>query len=128
MLGCGEFVLDDIEVFQKIRDRVDPARDFGMSRKPDQVLEALSGTVHDRTDLQPLGLSQLVAQFETIGRGRFAGEEVIGDGTEREHIEMLTEVGLVGDGLRCHISRGRVLHQPVHMRRRRNLLGNLRGR
>ena len=41
MLGCGELVLDDIEVFEKIGDRVDPARDFGMSRKPDQILKAL---------------------------------------------------------------------------------------
>ncbi len=69
MLGCGELVLDDIEVFEKIGDRVDPARHVGMSRKPDQILKACSGTIHDRTDLQTLGFSELVAQFETIGRG-----------------------------------------------------------
>ena len=63
-----------------------------MSRELDQVLKALSGAVHDRADLQPLGLSQLVAQLEPIGRGRFAGEQVIGDGAQRENIEVLAEV------------------------------------
>ena len=45
-----------------------------MGGELDQVLEALSGTVHHRANLKPFGFSQLVAQFETIGRGWFPGK------------------------------------------------------
>ncbi len=126
VLWRGELVLDEIEVFEEVRGRVDPAGDLGMSRELDQVLEALPSTVDDRADLKPPGFPQLVAQLEAVGRRRCAGEEVIRDGAEREDIEVLAEVGLVGDGLRRHVSRGRVLDQSIHMRRRRDLLGNLR--
>ena len=40
-----------------------------MGAELDQVLEALPGPVQDGADLKPLGLTQLVAQLETVAAG-----------------------------------------------------------
>ena len=74
---------------------------------------------------RPLVSRSLLLSSRPLAAGDSTGEHVIGDGAERENIEVLTEVGLVGDGLGCHVGRGRVLDQSIHMRRRRNGLGNL---
>jgi hypothetical protein len=96
-----------------------------MGCEPDQVLEALTGAVHDRADLESFGFSQRVAQLETVGRRCFAREQVIGNGAESENVEVLAQDVLVGRGFRGHVGRRGILDQPVHVRCRGNRLGDL---
>jgi len=86
-----------------------------------QKLQGFARTVEHSADLQSLGFTQRVAQFQAIGCGRLAGEEIIGQCTQGEDIEMLARVLRIRQRLRCHKRRGSIFDEPVSVGRGRPL-------
>ena len=92
----------------------------------DQVLQGFARPVEDLADLQALRLSQLVAQFQPIRRRRHARKDVVGDGAQRKHVEVLARVPL-GQGFGRHVGRAGVFYQTIDVRRGRHLPRGPRG-
>ena len=127
VVGGGQLVLHVVQLTQEIDDRAGArSGTSGCGAVLDQVLKFLARTVQDGADLEALGLAELVAQFQAVGRRRHAGEDVVGDRAQREDVEVLAQV-VVGKGLGGHVGRAGVFHQPVDVRGGRHDAGRACG-
>ena len=70
--------------------------------------------------MQTLGLAELVAQLQAIRSRWSAGEDVVGDGTERKDIEVLADIVVIGNDFGSHVRRTGIVNQSLDVRSRRD--------
>ena len=115
VIGRSQLRFDFVELPEEFDCRVSAIGNLGMGAELDQVLQGLPGAVQNGADLQALRLSQAIAQLQGVSRGGHSREDVIRDCSQGEDVEMLSRV-VIGEGLRSHVCRARVLDKPVDMR------------
>ena len=94
---CGQFVLDLIEQGQEVFDGADAGENVGVGAPLDQLFELRPGTVQDRGDAQPLLLPQDPGQVGRAAGRRARGEQVEGDGPQREDVRRLGDLAAIRD-------------------------------
>ena len=112
----GEFVLDIIEQREEVLDRADAGEHVGVGAPLDQLFQLRPGPVEDRRDAQALLLPQDLGEFGRVARRWPGGEQVEGDGPEREDVRRLGDLAGVGHRLRRHVDEGLGLDQILDVR------------
>ena len=110
-LGCGDLVLELLQLFEEVDDGVEPGGDLRVGAELDQVLERLRCPVEHGGDLQSLARLELLAELVESSRRRLAGEEVVGQGAERKDIRLLAGVAALRECLGRHVDRTRLLDE-----------------
>lgn len=75
----------------------------------------LAGPVEYRTDLESPRDPELFSQFQSVGGGRLAGEQVVGDRAQGKDVEVLANDLAVDEGLGGHVGCGGAIDQLVHV-------------
>ena len=96
------------QVYEELVHGFDAAADIGVGARADQLLEVTAGTVEGVGKAQPVARPQLLGQLERRGGGRLAGEQVVGDGAEREHVVVRCRHGRALERLGREVDLGRV--------------------
>ena len=115
-LRTGDLLLEVFEIVEELADRFEARRHFRVRRVLHEKLQVLAGAVQDGGELQALFPPEPLRHLQQAGRGGSAREEVIGDGAEREDVELLPGGGSLGHRLRRHVHPGLVLDQRVEPR------------
>ena len=69
VLRGGQLLFDFVQITQKVHDCVDTTGNFWMGAVLDEELQFFIRAIEHRTDLQPSGFTQLVAQLQALGGG-----------------------------------------------------------
>ena len=107
-VGGGEFVLDAIQVVQKLLHGVVSGEHVGAGGELDELLLTCAAAVHHVRQTQPLADAQLLGQVQHRLGGRLAAEELVGDAAQREHIEARAVRGVRAGRLRREVDHPRV--------------------
>ena len=116
MFGRGQLVFNFVEYAQKVRNRTHAIGDDRIGRVPNQLLQPLTCTIEHRADLQALGFAELFTQLDSVRCGADTRKDLIGDGSQRKHIQVLAGIGF-GERFGSHVGGGGVFHQPIDVRR-----------
>ena len=112
----GEFVLHVVEQRQEVLDRADAGEHVGVGAPLDQLFELRPRPVEHGGNGEALLLPQDLGEFGRVGRRWPVGEQVEGDGPEREHVRGFRHLAGVGDRLGRHVDEGLGLDQILDVR------------
>ena len=112
----GEFVLHVVEQRQEVLDRADAGEYVGVGTPLDQLFQLRPGPVENGRNAQALLLPQDLGEFGRVGRRWPGGEQVEGDGPEREDIRRFRDLAGVGERLGRHVDEGLGLDQILDVR------------
>ena len=105
-----------IEAFEEFGDRLKTARDIRVGGELNQFAEAGACAIEDGRQLQAAAGADRGGQFDAIGGGGAAGEDVIGDGPEGEDVEVFAESVAGKEDVGGHVGGGRVVDEVADVR------------
>ena len=82
-----------------------------------EFTERLVGAVENARELEAAGCADRGGQLHGVSSRRMTRKDVVGDGAEREHVEVFAETLAVGKDFRGHVGGGWVIHEEPHVRR-----------
>ena len=126
LLRGGQLVFDLVEPVEEVGRRLGAVGHVRVGAELDQVVEVGAGAVQDGADLEAAGLAEPVAQLDPVGGRRLVGEYVVGEGPEREDVEMFAERAFVRDRLGGHVGGAGLVDEPIDVARGGNLAGDAR--